>query len=216
MSVVPTTTGHADCTDKRVVGRPRSPEIDDAVMRATRDLLVERGYGGLSVEGVANRAEVGKAAIYRRWPSKAELVVEALRTYTCAGLPTTQVGDLRADLLALLTVVQQSMAERDGALMATFIAAKARFPELQAEFDRAFVAERRAYVQQLIRDGVRRGELPADTDVELLAETGPAILSHHYLVHAQDLDPALPARIVDLLLGPAAVAKVSRRRKRRG
>ncbi|MEO9224566.1 MAG: TetR/AcrR family transcriptional regulator, partial [Acidimicrobiales bacterium] len=177
---MPAATEHSEEMDKRAGGRPRSPEIDDAVMRATRDLLVERGYGGLSVEGVANRAEVGKAAIYRRWPSKAELVVEALRTYTCAGLPTTQAGDLRTDLLALLTVVQQSMAERDGPLMATFIAAKARFPDLQAEFDRAFVAERRAYVQQLIRDGVRRGELPANTDVELLAETGPAILSHHY------------------------------------
>ncbi len=216
MSAVHAGTEHAEDTDKRVAGRPRSPEIDDAVLRATRDLLVERGYGGLSIEGVASRAEVGKSAIYRRWPSMAEMVVDALRTYTCAGLPTTQAGDLRTDLLALLTAVQQSMADRDGPLMATFIAAKARFPELQAEFDRAFVAERRAYVQQLIRDGVRRGELPEDTDIELLAETGPAILSHHYLVHAKDLDPALPARIVDLLLGSAAVAMGSSRRKRRG
>lgn len=197
------------CEPKRRVGRPRSAEIDRAVLEAALDLLVERGYAGLSIEGVAARAEVGKAAIYRRWSTKAELVVDALGDRGCAQFPLVDTGDLRADLVAMLTNVQAAMAGDEGPVMAAFVAEKARYPELRAEFERVFISQRRAHLQRLVRAAVDRGELPADTDVELLAEAGPSMLSHHYLFHSRDLDPGLPQRIVDLLL-PASTPRRSR------
>jgi len=84
--------------------------------------------------------------------------------------------------------------------MVTFIAEKARYPELRAEFERAFVGDRRAHMQRIFRAAVERGDLPRDTDVDLIAEAGPAMLVHRYLLHGGELDPTLPKRIVELLL----------------
>ncbi|HVX18854.1 MAG TPA: TetR/AcrR family transcriptional regulator [Acidimicrobiales bacterium] len=197
----------------RSVGRPRSAEIDRNVKEAALDLLVERGYAGVSMEGVAARAGVGKAAIYRRWATKAELVVDSLGEHVCAAFPFVDTGDLRADLLSMLTNVQKSMAGDDGPIMAAFVAEKSRYPELRAEFERVFISQRRAHLQRLIVAAVERGDLPPETDVELLAEAGPALLSHHYLFHSRDLDPAMPARIVDLLV-PARAHSATRSSKR--
>ncbi|MCU1453479.1 MAG: hypothetical protein JWN46_1625, partial [Acidimicrobiales bacterium] len=92
------------------------------------------------------------------------------------------------------------MAGTDGPIMAAFIAEKQRHPELREEFDRVFVQRRRIHLQEIIGAALRRGELPPSTDVELLAETGPAILAHRLLVHSHPADPDLPARIVDQLV----------------
>ncbi|MCU1452370.1 MAG: putative TetR-family transcriptional regulator, partial [Acidimicrobiales bacterium] len=124
---------------KRTAGRPRSAEVDLAILDAARALLVEEGYGGMSVEAIAARAGVGKAAIYRRWSTKAEVLVESLRGHACTEVPLPDTGDLRADLLTMLTGIQQAMAGTDGPIMAAFIAEKQRHPELREEFDRVFV-----------------------------------------------------------------------------
>ncbi len=67
-------------------GRPRSPAVDQSILEAALALLVEQGYGGMSMEGIASRAGVGKAAIYRRWPSKAAVIVDALRGHGPGGI----------------------------------------------------------------------------------------------------------------------------------
>jgi hypothetical protein len=93
------------------------------------------------------------------------------------------------------------MAGEDGPIIAAFVAEKFRHPELREEFERVFVQNRRTHLQGLIRDAVARGDLPADTDVELVAETGPAILANRLLLLDQDPDPKLPRRIVEQLFG---------------
>lgn len=193
----------APATEARAVGRPRSAETEQAILEATVALLVEVGFGGMSMEAVAARAGVGKAAIYRRWSSKEELVVESLRGHTCQALPLLDTGDLRADLLGMLEGVRRVMSGDDGPIMTAFVSEKARYPELKAEYDRAFVKDRRAHLRNIVAAAVDRGELPATTDVEVFAEAGPAILSHRFMVHGQRLERDLPRRIVDLLLGPA-------------
>lgn len=190
--------------ERRGAGRPRSAETEGAILEATLALLVETGFGGMTMEAVAARAGVGKAAIYRRWSSKEEVVVEALRGHACQSIPMLDTGDLRADLLGMLEGVRRVMAGDDGPIMTAFVSEKARHPELRAEYDRAFVNERRAHLRSIISAAIERGELPDTTDVDLLAEAGPAILSHRLMVQGQDLDRDLPRRIVDLLLGPPA------------
>ena len=167
-------------------------------------LLVEEGFGGMSMEAIAARAGVGKAAIYRRWSSKEQVVVESLRGHACTTIPMPDTGDLRADLTTMLEGIRRAMVGEDGPIMTAFVSEKARNPELRAEYDRAFVQERRAHLQHLISAAVDRGELPASTDVELVAEAGPAILAHRFMVRGQDLPADLPARIVAQLLGAPA------------
>ena len=188
----------------RSPGRPRSAETERATLDAAIDLLVDVGFGGMSMEAVATRAGVGKAAIYRRFSSKEQLVVEALRSHSSALVPLVDTGDLRADLLAMLQGAQRAMAGDDGPVMCAFVSEKARYPELHDEYQRAFVAERRAHVQALIASAVKRGELPPSTDVELFAEFGPAVLAHRLMVGGTEPDADLPRRIVAQLLGPSS------------
>jgi AcrR family transcriptional regulator len=180
-------------------GRPRSEEADRAILDAALDALVEDGYAGMSIEGIAAKAGVGKATIYRRWNGKAEILVDALHRRACFDVPLVDTGDLRADLLTILRAVHTNMKGVAGPVMAAFAAEKFRYPELREEFDRAFVAERRAHLRRLFSAAVERGELPTDTDVELVAEAGPALLWHALTVR-NDLSGDLPDRIVRQLL----------------
>jgi AcrR family transcriptional regulator len=188
---------------RRGAGRPRSAETELAILDATLAILVEEGFGGMSIESVAARAGVGKAAIYRRWSSKEQVVIEALRGHVASSLPMLDTGDLRADLAGMLHGIRRAMAGEDGPIMTAFVAEKARYPELRAEYERVFVKERRAHLQHIISAAVERGELPDTTDIELMAEAGPAILSHRLMVHDHALPKDLPDRIIELLLGPS-------------
>lgn len=179
----------------QAAGRPRSEAANQAILDAALDALVEDGYAGTTIEGVAARARVGKATIYRRWPTKAELIVDALRGHVCADLPVVDTGDVRADLQRAIESALDAMTGEDGALMAAFASEKARHPELREEFERVFVADRRAKLQALITASVDRGDLPPSTDVELVAEVGFAILWHH-LNFRRELSADLPERIV--------------------
>ena len=182
-------------------GRPRSAATEVAILDAAVELLVEVGFGGMSMEAIAARAGVGKAAIYRRWSSKEEVVVASLREHACASIPLPDTGDVRADLTAMLEGIRRAMVGDDGPIMTAFVSEKARNPDLRAEYDRVFVQERRAHLHHIIGEAITRGELPATTDVELVAEVGPAILAHRLMVRSQDLTLDLPARIVDQILG---------------
>ena len=182
------------------VGRPRSESAHQAILDAALDGLVEDGYAGTTIEGISARAKVGKATIYRRWPTKAELIVDALRSHVCPDLPVTDSGDVRTDLQRVLQATLETMTGMDGRLMAAFASEKVRHPELQDEFDRVFVSERRAKVHSLVANAVASGQLPADTDVELVAEVGFAVLWHH-VTFRHELTPDLPARIVRQFLG---------------
>lgn len=189
-------------TTRRAAGRPRSTRVDQAIQDATQEVLVEEGYGGMTIEGIAARAGVGKAAIYRRWATKAELVVDSLRTHEGLQVPLPDTGNVRADVEVMLCALQQAMAGDGGPVLAAFVAEKFRHPELRAEFDRVFVAERRRHLRHLVATAVGRGELPPDTDVELVAETGPALLCHRLFMHRSPPEDDLPKRIVSQLFGP--------------
>lgn len=189
---------------KGTIGRPRSAETERAILDAAMALLVELGFGGMSMEAIAARAGAGKAAIYRRWSNKEELVVEALRGHSSDLVPLVDTGDLRADLLVMFEGIRRAMSGEDGPLMTAFVSEKARFPELHDEYQRAFVKQRRAHLQRIATQAVERGDLPASTDVELFADAGPALLAHRLMIQGKDLGRGLPRRIVDHLLGPAA------------
>jgi AcrR family transcriptional regulator len=180
-------------------GRRRDPSLDTAILAATLDTFAQEGYAGVSIEGVAAKAGVGKATIYRRWPSKAELVVEAVRcgAYVDDHLPDT--GDVRADLAAMMRNMLDRLRGEDGQVMLTFAAERLRNPELAAEFERSVIGHKRTHMHRIIAAAVARGELPEDIDIELVGEAGPAIVWHHAL-YGLALDDGLPERILDVVL----------------
>jgi AcrR family transcriptional regulator len=180
-------------------GRRRDPACDEAILDAALAALVDDGYRRMSIEGVAARAGVGKATIYRRYPSKAKLVVDAVRhrLHLVELLPDT--GNLRADLLAMLEPLVDRLRGHDGPILVAFMTERLREPELAAEYDRSVIGRKRIHMRKLITDAVERGDLRPDTDVDLLAETAPALVWHHVL-NNHPVGPDLATRIVDQIL----------------
>jgi AcrR family transcriptional regulator len=180
-------------------GRPRDPACDAAILQAALDIFAEHGYDGVSMDGVATRAGVGKATIYRRYSSKAELVVEAVR---CGAqledwLPDT--GDLRADLLSMMKPLLDRLRGPDAKLLLTFALERLREPELGQEFERSVIGKKREHIRHLVRSAMDRGDLPADADAELIAE-GPAAFLWHHAIYGLPMDDSLLVRILNVVL----------------
>lgn len=184
----------------RAPGRPRSADADRAILRATVDLLAEEGYGGVTMEGVASRAGVGKATVYRRWPSKSALVVDAVTACRESGCPPPDSGSVREDLLVFVQAFRDHLRTSDaGRVMPALVAELAHNPELAATFRDGFVQPRRARVLEAVRRGIERGEVRPDIDAELIADGVVAILQYRFLVTGMEIDDDLPERVVDTL-----------------
>ncbi len=157
-------------------GRPRSQEAERAIVDATLESLAEQGYQKLSIEGIAARAGVGKATIYRRWSDKASLVIDAVRQRGELAPVPERTGDLAADFRAMLELSLRCLSGPDGALISVFCAERLRHPELAEAFERECLAERRRRWHDLVTEAVETGRMPADTDIELMSEVGPALI----------------------------------------
>jgi AcrR family transcriptional regulator len=183
-------------------GRRRDPEVDEAILDAALELFQQDGYRGVTIEGVAARAGVGKASVYRRYPTRAALIVDAARERLCLIHDLVDTGDLRADLLALLEPLIDRLSGPQGPMLVAFMCERTRNPELSAEWERSVVGRKREHIRQLIVSAMERGDLPPDTDIELTAELPSAVIWHHAL-NALPVDRALADRILDHILGTA-------------
>ena len=149
-------------------GRPRSEEAHKAILDATLELLVEVGFSAMTVEGVASRAGVGKATIYRRWPSKLPLVVEAFGQLP--GFEEVDTGSLAEDLKKMLRAYLQAFnASPLSAILPSLAGERAHNPELSELFEPVSVGRRQPLIRAFER-AVDRGEVAADLDVELAAD----------------------------------------------
>lgn len=149
-------------------GRPRSEEAHRAILEATLELLVEVGFSAMTVEGVASRAGVGKATIYRRWPSKLPLVVEAFGQLP--GFEEVDTGSLREDLKKMLrSYLQAFHASPLSAVLPSLAGERTHNPELSELFEPVSKGRRQPLVRAFER-AIDRGEVEADLDVELAAD----------------------------------------------
>ena len=127
---------------RRARGRPRSPEVHDAILDAAIALIREVGYDAVSMDGIAARAGVGKAALYRRWPSKEALVVEALGRLVAA-MPVPDTGTLAEDVRLLMAAHRRMYADpASGQLLSGIVAAMARSEAIAHAVRGGFVATR--------------------------------------------------------------------------
>lgn len=157
-------------------GRPRDARARRAILEATRTVLASAGFAGLTVDAVAAEAGVGKATIYRRWPSRERLVLEAVREVT-APVAVPDTGALRSDLVAFAQAVSGGITTTGVAqVLPGLAAAAAHSPTLRDELV-SFAAERRAHVRAALERAVARGEVAAGADLDLAVDqlVGPVV-----------------------------------------
>ena len=189
----------------RAPGRPRDPQVDQAILTATLQLLGEDGFDGLSIEAVAARAGVGKTTVYRRWPSKIPLVVDAL---TAMKAPTVSViPDDMPTREALLRTMSGFTKPREGSaarVLAGLVDAMSRNEELAEAVRTVLVAERERGLVAVIERGKARGEIRSDVDARVMVDLlgGPVVLRR--LITGQPVNQRLAHTIVDLVLDGAA------------
>jgi AcrR family transcriptional regulator len=186
-------------------GRPRDARHDQTILDATLRILLEEGYRGVTIEGVAARAGVGRPTIYRRWPSKPAVVVAALVQSDRLALPAPDTGSLRNDLIA----VQRHQVERMNApdarrVTAGLIADLADDPELADTYVSQFLAPRRATVWEVLQRGVDRGELDADVDFAFIYDLLVGPLFMRAVVWGQPLAPDAAEKTADVVLAAFA------------
>jgi AcrR family transcriptional regulator len=190
----------ASIAPARPPGRPRSAVADKAIREAAVELFAERGFEGLSVDEVVARAGVSRATIYRRYPSKVDLVVEAASCLASMEVEYPDTGNLRADLRGFCrTLVKSLETSPAGRVMPVMAVERGRHPELDEGY-RSVLADRRARTRQMLRRGVERGELPRETDVEVMSTILVGPIFHRFLITREPLDDAFVDALVDAVL----------------
>jgi AcrR family transcriptional regulator len=175
---------------------------DVAICDATLALLLEVGYDRMSMDAVAARAHASKATIYRRWPGKQELVLDAVRARGVGLTVAEDTGSLRGDLIATYRSAVHGSAADDADLIAGVLRAMRSTPEL-ADCVRSQVIESKCDVSRIIVSrAVARGELPAETDPLILHEVASALWFHRVLVVGGPVDDVFIAHVVDDVLMP--------------
>jgi AcrR family transcriptional regulator len=190
---------------RRPPGRPRNEEADREIIAATLRLLPVQGYDRLSVEAVAAEADVTRATIYRRYPSKAELVCAALSAYP----DDASVGDLadvRSYLVTLMAVFRSGIQECDGvAICSSLYLNREEHPEMLEEFRRTVVDPRMERMRAVLEAAAAAGHVRKGIDVEMVVTMlfGAGI---QRMLTGGTLDDAWPERVVAAawpLLDPA-------------
>jgi AcrR family transcriptional regulator len=188
--------------------RRRGQVLEQAIFEAVFEQLGKVGYARLTIEGVAAASRTGKATLYRRWPDKNALIVDALRASLPSPAEVAPTGVLRADLLALLLRMRDALESSYGA---TFQALKAEAGP-GAGLVHTVVRERvfgpyRNLVGQLLRAGVARGQVRAGVtrseEIETtVANVGPAMLIHRYFLGGPELPDSFVVSVVDEVIMP--------------
>jgi AcrR family transcriptional regulator len=180
-------------------GRPRDARADEAILDAAVAVLARCGPGGFTVDAVAALAGVGKATIYRRWPSRAELLLETANR-AVIDLTDPDTGSVRSDLVFVLSALAVKLRLTDtGRVLPALMAEAAINAEMSRTLTR-FIEERRELSVQIVQRAVDRGELPADTDVVFLLELAAAPIFYRQFVARQAVEPEDVERMVDAAL----------------
>ena len=188
-------------SESRRPGRPRDVRHDQAILESTLLILREHGYVGLTIDGVAARAGVGRPTIYRRWPSKPALVVAALVDSSRIAIPEIDTGSLREDLLTVQRhQIELMNSEGNRRVTAGLIADLNADPLLAESYVQQYLAPRRAAVWRIFQRGVDRGEIDPGADFALMYDLLIGALFIRSVVWGEVLTPDAADKTVDVIL----------------
>jgi len=183
-------------------GRPRSEQAREAILAAAAELLLDRGLGAVNMDAVAERAGVSKATIYRWWPSKETLALDALYHEWALALPRPrETGSARSELLGLLRPWVRLLGTRPyGRVIAALITEAQTDPAFAQQYRERFVEPRRDQARPILQRAIERGDLPATTNIELVLDLLYGPLYHRLLHGHAPLDDRFLRDLIDTVL----------------
>jgi AcrR family transcriptional regulator len=183
----------------RAPGRPRSAQADQAIIDAIVDLLVDRGYREVTIEAVAARAGVAKTTIYRRWPSKADMVVEAISACKkdCLEARAYAGESVARSLVAMLSMLSCSRIAR---VLTGLAVEMVHNEELAVAVRDDLLKPNREVVLATLQRGIDSGELRPDVNLDVVADLLVGPMFFRILVSGAEVTPELAAESVDLVL----------------
>jgi AcrR family transcriptional regulator len=190
----------------------RSERAHRAIVDAAKELLDEQGYAATSIDQIARRAGVGKQTIYRWWPNKAAVVLEAHAEQAAERTHVPDTGDLRSDLRAAAASLAHNLGDTViGRVCVELIGEAQTSEEFAAAYRDVFITERRAAVRALLERGQERGEVRADVDIDLALDLFFGPVWYRRLVRHAPLTPdfahALADALTDALVSQPAAAR---------
>lgn len=172
------------------------------IMQAALDLISEVGYERMTMDAIAGRAKASKATIYRRWDSKAALVVDAVGCRVHDQVEEPNTGDLRTDLILGLTATAAQMSNQDKGLITGIFSAINSDPELGRLVREQVFAAKKEAGQAWATHAIARGEISAEADTDLANELAISTLFHRVVITGDPVDEEFVTRIVDTVLLP--------------
>ncbi|MBP0453597.1 TetR/AcrR family transcriptional regulator [Kitasatospora sp. RG8] len=190
-----------------VLSRParrRGKELEQAIFEATLDQLTSGGFARLTMEGVAGAARTGKAALYRRWASKVELVIDALDSTLPRPSDTPDLGSTRSELLLLIEGFTAAMGSRAGAAMNALMS---ELDHEQAELFKDFITRRvieptKGTILDILRRGAGRGDVRPGAATPLVADVAPAMLMYRVKTCGREIGANFAVELVDEVMMP--------------
>jgi AcrR family transcriptional regulator len=165
-------------TELKSRGRQRSSESEEAILAATLHLLKEKPLRDVTIEAIARKAGVGKMTIYKWWPSKAYVALDAFRKTMNKMVVIPDTGDTERDLAELLRTIMKFYSSSTGRIFGQFLAESQSDPEFAALFRERFLKPRREAAGELLDRAITRGEIDRTLDRELVLDLifGPMVL----------------------------------------
>ncbi|GAA3887803.1 TetR/AcrR family transcriptional regulator [Leifsonia kafniensis] len=188
------------------LGRKRDHTRDPEILDAALEVLAEVGYDGMTIDMVAARAKAGKATVYRRWASKAELVIDAVACMKKGDLDPTHLpdtGTLRGDLVSMIKPHSIEDGEKKLQIMGGLMSMLSRAPELAEAANAAIVEPRAAANRILMQRAIDRGEISAGCDIAALSLIAPSMAAYRVLILRTPVDRQFLISLIDGVVLPA-------------
>ena len=189
---------------KRLPGRPRSDAARTAVLEAANSLLSEVGFSRLTMESIAARAGVGKATLYRWWPGKGAVAMEAFLAAVSPKISFPHTDSAVADITTQMLRLAEAYRGTTGRIVCEFIALGQADPEILAAFLEGYMFPRRNAAKEVLGRGVASGELRADVDLDLMVDALYGPIFHRMLLRHQPLDEAFVRNLSALVFAGLA------------
>jgi len=185
-----------------LIGRPRDASRDIAIEKAAIELLREVGYERLSIEAIAQRAQVSKSTIYRRWKSKAQLITDAVHHYAVCKMPSIDTGTLRGDLVEIIVEKVKTMRSADGQLFAGLMASSRTDSDLSDLMMKSMAEGASSVYSDVLDRAIKRGEIPVGTTLDTVLEVVPAVVTYRLFMSHQNVNRKFIEHLVDDVVLP--------------